>query len=184
MFKKIALLLLLISFDSWADNINQIFGDGIFETTWGQSFEELAEYFPSGQTKPVSRLDLVTPADIGKVLVVKDGRAVLGLERKNGYTINYNFDESDKLKQIRVQFRNSDYKEIFRILESTLGKTKRETARGVSAGYARWVNDKETISVTLFSGAKRALIFHFHTWVVITKESEIDVVIDKEKFGF
>jgi hypothetical protein len=182
MFKKIAPLLLLISFDSWADNINQLFGDGIFETTWGQSFEELTERFPSGQTIPVSKLDLVTAADIVKVLEVKDGRTVLGLERKNGYTINYNLDGSDKLKQIRVQFRAFDHTEILHILQSTLGKTNLENFRGPTAGYARWVNDEETISVTLFKQAKRALLFH--TWLVITKESETEVVIDKEKFGF
>ena len=32
-----AIFACFISVNSWADNVSQIFGDGLFETNWGQS---------------------------------------------------------------------------------------------------------------------------------------------------
>jgi hypothetical protein len=182
MFKKIIPLLLLISFNSWADNVNQIFGDGIFETNWGQSFEEVAERFPSGKIKQPSKLDLETVKDISKVFVVKDERTVLGVKRKKSHSINYNFDKSQKLKQIRVQFRAIDQIELLNTLESLLGRTNIEATRGDLAFYTRWLDDKSSISVTLFRGKEGRVLYH--AYLVITKESRIEEVISKEALGF
>ena len=175
MFKKIIPLLLLISFNSWADNVNQIFGDGIFETNWGQSLSELSELFPKGKIKSVSGLEMLT---------VKDGRTVLGIERSKKHKINYNFNVGKKLNQVRVQFDGSSYPEALNILTATLGSTNLESIQGgMAIGYTRWFNENKTISVAIFKAAGGFLV-NFHTYLVITKELELDGTVKKEELGF
>ena len=175
MFKKIVPLLLLISLSSWADNVSQIFGGGIFETNWGQSLSELQKQFPNGDLQSVSGL---------KVLTIKDSRAVLGIERSKKHSISFDFNFEEKLKQITIQFSGSDYPEALNKLTGSLGDLSLETIQGgLAKGYTRWFNEDKSLSVAIFM-APKGLFGGDDTYVIVSKELELNKNVTKEHLGF
>ena len=77
-----------------------VFSEGIFDTQWGQSLEEVSAIYPDAKIY-----------DQGKSTSyyrIKDGRTIFSIDRKKSHDITFRFD-NDKLTEVVVELSSSDW---------------------------------------------------------------------------
>ena len=78
-FNKILFLVILIfPLTVNAGQIKKVFGDGVFGVKWGYTIEQVEKVHPNGKLKKQSGYTYYE---------IKDGRTILGVERKNNNPI-------------------------------------------------------------------------------------------------
>ena len=76
-------ILTIIQFNVSAGEISKVFGNGVFNTVWGQSADDIKKVFPSAKEEHYGEITQ---------LVVEDNRKVLGLNRDENSKISFSFD--------------------------------------------------------------------------------------------
>lgn len=91
----IVLASLLATAPAHAGRIADLFGDGIFGLPWGASREEIFDLFPGGIWKA---------SGANTEYVVRDDRAVLGIERGRQDEITFGLSSDERLQSVSIQF--------------------------------------------------------------------------------
>lgn len=168
-------LLLIFSSVAHADNVKEIFGNGIFETSWGASLDEVRASHPDGEFKQTSGMNIYN--------VIND-REVLSVERKKN-AISFLFTPDMKLYSIITEFKDSAYGSLLIKLSSLLGDINKNNdlemaakTGGMTTGYTSWASDDGSVKVSvymaqagLFSRAKTFLRVENTVKTSATKES-------------
>ena len=144
--------------ESQADNLNDLFGGGILDTTWGMSVSEVQSIYPDGET----------PEAIGKTYSVKNEKTILKQERKKKHRLDFQFDTAGRLYAIRIQFSDSTFIKLNEVLEGLLGKVDYEPMKtDIIAGMnvKTWSNNEITVkSFVAMSG-----LFSSSTFLEVAK---------------
>ena len=129
----IFILLACVQFNVFAEEISKVFGEGVFDTSWGNTIEEVKETFPKGTIKKYSEITQLS---------VKDGRSVFGLARDKKSQIIFSFDSEERLIAVGVYFDGDDFTSLMLKLNTLFGEgTKLDT--GVLA--IQWPKDNEVV---------------------------------------
>jgi hypothetical protein len=94
-FLLIVILIFPLTVD--AGQIKKVFGDGIFGVKWGSTIDQVEEAHPGG--KRVKEFGYTQ-------YIIKDGRTILGVERKNNNPITFFFDDNGRLINVQIDFPN------------------------------------------------------------------------------
>ena len=143
---------------SKADNLNDLFGDGILDTTWGMSISEVRSIYPDGEISEA----------IGKTYHVQNGKTILNQGRKKKHRLDFQFDTTDRLYAIRIQFSDSAFVRLNEVLEGLLGRVdydplKQDILSGMNV--KTWENDEIKVrSFVAMSG-----LFGSSTFLEVTK---------------
>ena len=141
-----------------ADNLNDLFGEGILDTTWGMSVAEVQSIYPDGETVEA----------IGKTYSVTNGKTILKQERKKKHRLDFQFDTTGRLYAIRIQFSDSSFVKLNEVLEGFLGRVdydpmKQDILSGMNV--KTWENGEIKIrSFVAMSG-----LFGSSTFLEVTK---------------
>ncbi|MDO6679147.1 hypothetical protein [Shewanella sp. 4_MG-2023] len=134
----IALIGLLISPFAISDPMSDVFGEGVLDTKWGYSIQQVHEAHPKGKSKSLN--DIVW-------FEVKNSKEVLGFGRKNK-KLHFSFDAEGRLNGAAVHFDDSQYGALLIKLETLFGEWTKGPASSVP--YVQWKND-DGITLTLSS---------------------------------
>jgi hypothetical protein len=95
---KAALVLsaLLLSRPSFSGPIADTFRDGVFGLAWGATAVDIEAKFPSGKWRDV-------PGGL-RYYTVRDGRAILGIERKRNNDITFGLSSAGRLSSVQIMF--------------------------------------------------------------------------------
>lgn len=134
--KWIVLFITLISVSAVANEIDNVFGSGVFETKWGLSIEEVLAVHPKGEKKKYG--------DVTQYQI-EGGREVLGAKSDR---IVFGFDSEGRLGGVSVYYDGSDKMvNIFRKLETLFGEHESEDGVMNEAPIMKW--EGEEIALTL-----------------------------------
>ena len=164
------ILLMTASVSSANERLEEIFGEGVFETKWGDSLALVQEAHPDGKYKSASNMHFYT---------VKSSRKVLGIDRKNkGITFNFAEPESG-LKSVAVKIGNSnDYTTALFALRNLFGDGTKGLENAAKYVPVSWASDDATLKVEIYMAG----IFGVSTYVTISKLVTSDDT--KEDLGF
>jgi hypothetical protein len=119
MIFTLLMLILLTPLFAVSEEVANIFGDGVFDTKWGMTLEQVEEVFPNG--KKITNLGNTI------ALEVNDDRAVLDIVRSKKDKITFGFDDVGRLASVSVSFRDDDEEIITKLiskLNTLFGKYK------------------------------------------------------------
>jgi hypothetical protein len=109
----ISFLFLFLSLTSESAQMSEVFGEGAFNTKWGNSLSDLKKIYPKGRVKEY----------VGIVnYEINDGRKILGSERNKNSIIRFSFDTEDRLQAITANFDTDEYSHLFSKLNTLFGK--------------------------------------------------------------
>jgi hypothetical protein len=129
--------LTLIQFNVFAGEISKVFANGVFDTVWGQSIDDIKKVFPSAKEEHYG--------DITQ-LVVEDSRKVLGLNRDKNSKINFSFDSEKRLNGVAVYFNGDQFSSLLVKLNTLFGEYVKQGTTGVT--YMQWKQDN-SVTITL-----------------------------------
>jgi hypothetical protein len=93
--------------------MSEVFGEGAFNTKWGNSLSDVKKIYPNGKVKEY----------VGIVnYEIRDGRKILGSERNKNSIIKFSFDTEDRLQVITANFDLDEYSHLFSKLNALFGK--------------------------------------------------------------
>jgi hypothetical protein len=170
MIKKILLLFFVFSPITAADNVSKLFGEGVFGTKWGQSLYDVKELFPNGEHTSFNGVSSYT---------IKDGRAVLGVERNKKLSIGFGFNIEEKLNSISIEYKTGDYGALVLKLNSIIGEGAPDYDLGV--GNFEWQSNNEEINVRVLMSPVG--LFKTAAFVVIKKDITLKESFSKEALG-
>jgi hypothetical protein len=130
-------ILTIIQFNVSAGEISKVFGNGVFDTIWGQSVDDIKKVFPSAKEEHYG--------DITQ-LVVEDKRKVLGLNRDKNSKINFSFDSEKRLNGVAVYFNGDQFSLLLVKLNTLFGEYVKQGTTGVT--YMQWKQDN-SVTITL-----------------------------------
>ncbi|MBA6380979.1 MULTISPECIES: hypothetical protein [unclassified Colwellia] len=130
-------ILTIIQFNVSAGEISKVFGNGVFDTIWGQSVDDIKKVFPSAKEEHYG--------DITQ-LVVEDNRKVLGLNRDKNSKINFSFDSEKRLNGVAVYFNGDQFSLLLVKLNTLFGEYVKQGTTGVT--YMQWKQDN-SVTITL-----------------------------------
>jgi hypothetical protein len=130
-------ILTIIQFNASAGEISKVFGTGVFDTTWGNTLNEVKNIFPNGKVEKY-----------GEIIqfVIKDGRSVLGLKRDKKALIRFAFDSENRLSGVAVYFEGDDFSTLISKLSTLFGEYIKPSAG--SYVVIQWPKDNE-VTLTL-----------------------------------
>ena len=165
----LATWLLSYSVASANDQLSDIFGEGVFDTKWGDSLAQIEEVHPGGKYKSSYEMHVYT---------VKSSRTVLGSDSKKELTFQF-AEPEEKLNKVFARFPMSDYVSISNKLTNILGEgdTNVANANGTT-GYIQWESEDGSLTVSVYM----AVVFRGYTYISITKR--ITAEATKEELGF
>jgi hypothetical protein len=131
------IILIIIQFNVSAGEISKVFGNGVFDTIWGQSVDEIKKVFPSAKEEHYG--------DITQ-LIVEDNRKVLGLNRNKNSKINFSFDSEKRLNGVAVYFNGDQFSSLLVKLNTLFGEYVKQGTTGVT--YMQWKQDN-SVTITL-----------------------------------
>ena len=169
--RKLLLLSLLFasSVVSASDQLSDIFGEGVFDTKWGDSLAQIEEVHPGGKYKSSYEMHVYT---------VKSSRTVLGSDSKKELTFQF-AEPEEKLNKVSARFPMSDYISISNKLTNILGKGDSDPANASgTTGYIQWESEDGSLTVSVYM----AVVFRGYTYISITKR--ITAEATKEELGF
>ena len=165
----ILVLLTTASVSSASERLEEIFGEGVFETKWGDSLAHVKEVHPDGKYESAMNLH---------VYRVKSSRKVLGIDRKKKDT-TFGFAEPESgLKSVLVEFRGSDYSTALFALKNLFGDGTQDFENEFKSGATSWTSEDQTLKVEIYMAG----IFGVSTYVAISKLVTSDDT--KEDLGF
>ena len=130
-------ILTIIQFNVTAGEISEVFGNGVFNTVWGQSVDDIKKVFPSAKEEHYG--------DITQ-LVVEDNRKVLGLNRDKNSKLNFSFDSERRLNGVAVYFGGDQFSSLLVKLNTLFGEYVKQGTAGVT--YMQWKQDN-SVTITL-----------------------------------
>lgn len=169
--KALFLMVLLVPGSVMADNqLSEIFGEGVFDTRWGESLDEVQLAHPQGKYESAYEMHVYT---------VKSSRTVLGIDRKNK-EFTFQFAEpEEKLNKVQVRFSTNDYPTIVNKLTNILGEGYSTAANAAGqVGYRQWQSADESLTVAVYM----QVVFRGFTYLSITKRVTAEAT--KEELGF
>jgi len=99
-----------------ADNVANVFGDGVFDAPWLSNMTEIEKLHPGGK--------LVR--EVGSIQYrIKDDRSLFSLPRNKKNTISFFFNPNDELIGVNIEFpakRSDGFGELMAKLTSIFGK--------------------------------------------------------------
>lgn len=167
-----ALFLQLISLTSFAGNISNIFGDGVFGAEWGDTKEQVKEELPGGEEN--NEFGMVT-------YEIKDGRDLFDAERNSSDYIKFTFDSSDELMGVTIQFPlNSvdDYVKLLTKLTTAFGEGE-GVPNSVGANMVKWREEDVTIGLLHVPGS-----FSLGQLLLTIEYGQAPAPVSKSKLGF
>ena len=170
---SVATLMLLFSANLYGDNITEVFGEGIFELTWGVKLSDVQVTFPNGKKK--TKFGILS-------YDVKDGRSLFGIERKPKDKISFIFNAEKKLFAVNIDFpakSASDFGTLMQKLETTFGAAESQpNSLGVTA--LSWPEEDGTkISFTHIPG-----VIGFGSLLFSVEHRPMPEKVTKEDLGF
>jgi hypothetical protein len=121
----------------FAGEISKVFGNGVFDTVWGQSVDDIKKVFPSAKEEHYGEITQ---------LVVQDSRKVLGLNRDENSKINFSFDFEERLNGVAVYFNGDQFSSLLVKLNTLFGEYVKQGTTGVT--YMQWKQDN-SVTITL-----------------------------------
>jgi hypothetical protein len=131
------IILTIIQLNVSAGEISKVFGNGVFDTIWGQSVDDIKKVFPSAKEEHYG--------DITQ-LIVEDNRKVLGLNRDKNSKINFSFDSEKRLNGVAVYFNGDQFSSLLVKLNTLFGEYVKQGTTGVT--YMQWKQDNY-VTITL-----------------------------------
>lgn len=150
LFLLISALLLAPVF---ADPVEDIFGAGVFSTSWGMTKDEIQTIHPESEYVENKKFNI-------KSVILKGDKPVLGIKRDEDSQIVFSLDYSGKLNKITIGFGDEDYATLLLKLNQLLGagtddlKLQAKTM-GMVMGVKYWEGNNKT-KVLLFSSKSGA----------------------------
>tara|TARA_R110001583_G_scaffold18641_1_gene73921 strand:- start:374 stop:883 length:510 start_codon:yes stop_codon:yes gene_type:complete len=130
-------ILTIIQFNVFAGDISKVFGNGVFDTVWGQSVDDIKKVFPSAKEEHYGEITQ---------LVVDDNRKVLGLNRDKNSKIKFSFDSEKRLNGVAVYFNGDQFPSLLVKLNTLFGEYIKQGTTGVT--YMQWKQDN-SVTITL-----------------------------------
>ena len=130
-------ILTIIQFNVSAGEISKVFGNGVFNTVWGQSADDIKKVFPSAKEEHYGEITQ---------LVVEDNRKVLGLNRDENSKISFSFDSEKRLNGVAVYFDGDQFSSLLVKLNTLFGDYVNQGTTGVT--YMQWEQDN-SVTITL-----------------------------------
>jgi len=138
MKKVIFLLMMFASQLANAGEIADVFGKGVFDVNWGQDFEQVKNVHQNSKKKGYGNI---------AYLEVKDGRKVLGVERRSNDKIVFTFDSEGRLNGAGVFYESDQFGDLLNKLNTSFGPHKnKDTSMGVVAEWAVDIGIKISLS--------------------------------------
>lgn len=108
----LSLFFILVLNPANAASIQDVFGEGVFGTKWGDSLESVKNKYPKVELK-----------ELGEIvwLELKDSREVLGIKRQ-GQKLHFSFDSENRLIGVAVYFDQDDYATALNKLNTLFGE--------------------------------------------------------------
>jgi len=144
--KLLVVFLAFISLATFAigEEVEDVFGAGVFDTKWGDSMSDVQAIFPEGAKKSYGKISHYQ---------ILDGRTVLGIEREEEDVIVFAFDSANRLISVGVHY--DGYLEITNLmgkLDTLFGKHTDREVEGASAPIKEWVGKGVSLSLILLPG--------------------------------
>jgi len=170
-FLLIAIFIYPLSVD--AGQIKKVFGDGIFDVKWGYTIDQVEEAHPEGKRGESFGY---------QNYIIKDGRTILGVERKSNNPIAFYFDSNGRLNSVQIDFPNpfKNFGVLVNKIDTNFGKDHVAYSENPKTPEVHWKPDEgvdlHLYHVSGFIGSGRLI---FMVGVKLEPES-----IDKKKLGF
>ncbi|HKJ83413.1 MAG TPA: hypothetical protein VJ961_05250, partial [Mariprofundaceae bacterium] len=116
-----------------AKTLNEIFGDGILNTSWGMSFAEVKAKYPSGKKQEA----------MGTVrYFIHDGRTLFGIARSKNDYIGFIFNSAGKLSSVSIGMPSGtgDVEKTQNAITSSVGITPVSTKDIHGFPVTRWAD--------------------------------------------
>jgi hypothetical protein len=133
----IFIILLLVQISASAGEIFKVFGNGVFDTKWGQSITDIKKVFPSAKVENYGEITQ---------LVVENSRTVLGFVREKNSKIAFTFDSEKRLNGIAVYFEGEQFPSLLLKLNTLFGEYVKQGTSGFT--YMQWEQDN-SVTITL-----------------------------------
>jgi hypothetical protein len=131
------LLLTLTHLNVSAGEIYNVFGVGVFGTTWGDTASDVKRTFPNGEVEQYG--DIIQ-------IVIKDSRSIFGIARDDKAFIRFGFDAESRLNAVVVYFNAEHYGSLLGKVVTLFGVYNQETP------YLKWKKDSDiTLSLSSFN---------------------------------
>lgn len=108
----LSILFMLVLNPANAASIQDIFGEGVFGTKWGDSLESVKNKYPKVELKELG--DIVW-------LELEESREVLGVKRQD-QKLHFSFDSEKRLIGVAVYFDQDDYSRALNKLNTLFGE--------------------------------------------------------------
>ncbi|MDN3406086.1 hypothetical protein SAMN04487870_2244 [Pseudoalteromonas sp. DSM 26666] len=132
----LSILFLFFSLHSKAATITELFGDGVFGTQWGDSFETVLAKYPKAKKKNIS--DIVW-------LELKDTRKVFEIDRDR-QRLHFSFDSEMRLIGVGVTFDTESYITLTNKLTTMFGDFEKPN---MASATLIWKDKKTYINLAL-----------------------------------
>jgi hypothetical protein len=133
----IFIISLFVQMNVSAGEISRVFGDGVFDTKWGQTVNEIKKVFPSAKVKNYG--------DITQI-IVEDGRKIFGITRDKDAKMHFSFDSRKRLNGVAVYFEGGQFSPLLLKLNTLFGEFVKQGTSGVT--YMQWEQDN-SVTITL-----------------------------------
>lgn len=155
-----------------AKTMAEIFGGGVFDTSWGMSIDEVKAIHPSGKTQEV----------FGTIrYFIKDDRNVFGIEREKDSFIGFIFGTDKKLIGVSIGMPSGtgDFGRAQNSITTAIGVESEAVHNSAGVPITRW-NDGTGIEISLMQTSGI-----FSTSVTLTIEAKpTPKDTTKEALGF
>jgi len=124
-----------------AKTMSEIFGDGVFGTTWGMSIDKVKAIFPSGNTQEVFGTQRY---------FIKDGRSIFGIDREKDSFIGFLFGTDKKLVGVSIGMPSGtgDFAKAQNSITTAIGVESKPAKNSAGVPITRW-NDGTGIEIGL-----------------------------------
>ncbi|KTD98804.1 hypothetical protein [Pseudoalteromonas sp. H71] len=136
----LSVIFLLFLSPSKAATITELFGDGVFGTQWGDSFETVLAKYPKAKKKNIS--DTIW-------LEIKDSRKVFDIDR-NKQRLHFSFDSEMRLIGVGVTFDVDSYSTLINKLTTLFGydfEKPNVASSNMASTTLVWKDNETSVSV-------------------------------------
>lgn len=117
------IMLICISPISMAGEVEDVFGEGVFDAKWGQDISVVKHIHKEAKQKSYGSI---------VHLELKDGRKVLGVDRRTKDKIVFGFDSEGRLSNSGVYFKSDKFGDLLAKLDTLFGPhSNKESSFGV-----------------------------------------------------
>ena len=161
-FFVLILLTTLNSSRCFAGNIRDVFGDGLFNVTWGITIEQVKDVHPNGKKEVLGKETYYKLISSKEVLSIK----------RNKEVINYGFGSNNQLSSVAIYFDSDDYSSLIDAVRENFGLPQKQDS-GMS-GILKWPidNDIQVSIIRINTGFSNEIILNIGN-VATTKSPDI-----------